>query len=425
VRVLVSAYACEPGKGSEPGVGWNWVRQLAKFNEIWVLTRANNRERIEAALIDAAPSLNVHFVYYDLPAWARWWKRGGFGTHIYYVLWQLGIYFVAKRLHRQVAFDLIHHITFVNYWMPTFLALLHVPFIWGPVGGGESAPKDFRCSFTLHGKSYEFLRDFARSTAYVNPLVRLTAQRAVSAFATTVETEEKLRSLGCSNVSLLSQIALPNDEIEYLCTFPICVGRRPFRIVSLGRFIHWKGFAFALLAFAELHRRVPDSEYWLIGDGPERKRLEQLAQTLEVADHVRFLGALPRAHALERLSSCDVLLHPSLHDSGGYACLESMAAGRPVICLDLSGPAIQVTSDTGIKVPAETPQQVVRDLTAALNRLAAEPALRLRLGEAGRRRVAEDFSWEKKGEWMSQIYPRARNEFGTSRPTATTSSAEC
>ena len=93
MKLLISAYACEPGLGSEPGVGWNCVRQAARFHEVWVLTRKNNREPIENAL-KTVPLENVHFAYFDLPRWARFWKRGTRGLHLYYYLWQIGAYLV-------------------------------------------------------------------------------------------------------------------------------------------------------------------------------------------------------------------------------------------------------------------------------------------------------------------------------------------
>ena len=68
MRVLVSAYACEPGKGSEPGVGWNWARMIAQDHETWVLTRSNNRAPIEAALA-ADPQPNLRFIYVAPPRW--------------------------------------------------------------------------------------------------------------------------------------------------------------------------------------------------------------------------------------------------------------------------------------------------------------------------------------------------------------------
>ena len=113
-----------------------------------------------------------------------------------------------------------------------------------------------------------------------------------------------------------------------------------------------KAFHLGLRAFAQFHRQLPESEYWIIGDGPERKGLERLARQLGVAESVRFWGWLPRPEALRLLAECDVLVHPTLHDSGGWVCLEAMVAARPVVCLDLGGPGVQVTDETGIKLPA-------------------------------------------------------------------------
>ena len=113
MRVIASAYACEPEKGSEPGVGWNWARQIARFHEVWVITRKNNRAAIEAALAKEAVS-NVHWVYFDLPRWASFWKKNRRGVHLYYYLWQIGAYLRVRKLHREFCFQLAHHLTFAN-----------------------------------------------------------------------------------------------------------------------------------------------------------------------------------------------------------------------------------------------------------------------------------------------------------------------
>lgn len=411
MRVVVSAYACEPGMGSEPGIGWNWVRQIARFHQVWVITRPNSRHAIEAALAKE-PLPNVQWVYYDLPRWACLWKSGVVGSSLRYYLWQLGAYFVGRKLHRQVRLDLIHHVTIGCYWRPSFLALLPVRFVWGPVGGGESAPRAFSSTFSLRGKTYELFRDIARAVPHLDPFVRFTARRAAVGLATTEETAARMRKLGCRELSILSQVALPSEEITMLANMPM---RRtgPFRLLSVGRFIHWKGFELGLKAFGQFHTSFPSSEYWLIGDGPERKRLERLTRELGVAERVTFWGALPRVEALAKLAECDVLVHPSLHDSGGWVCAEAMAAGRPVICLDLGGPALQVTEETGIKVPAISPEQAVRDLAAAMHKLAADPDLRARMGRADRERVERDFDWHKKCDLMMRIYQTVANAQNT------------
>lgn len=402
LRVLVSAYACEPGRGSEPGVGWNWVRQIARFNEVWLVTRANNRRPIEEAL-SRNPLPNVHFIYFDLPAWGRFWKRGGYGVRPYYYLWQLGVYFQVKRLHRQVGFDLVHHVTFVNYWMPSFLAMLPVKFVLGPVGGGESAPRAFWWSFSVRGKIYEVLRDLGRGVGQLDPFVRLAARRAIMALATTDQTAEKLRCLGCRSVSVLSQVAVTADEsVEFPDSHNYPADR--FRVISVGRFIHWKGFELGVRAFARIRTQFPTSEYWLIGDGPEKKRLEGLCRKLDLCGSVRFLGSMPRSEVLKQMATCDVLLNPSLHDSGSCVCAEAMGLGLPVICLDTGGPALQVTEETGIKVLATSPQQVIADLATALLHLAGDPVARERLGKSARRRVRESLMWDKKGDFIYATY---------------------
>jgi glycosyltransferase involved in cell wall biosynthesis len=205
---------------------------------------------------------------------------------------------------------------------------------------------------------------------------------------------------------VLSSVGLPGEEIVRVGGFPARQSN-PFRLVSIGNLLHLKGFELGLRAFARFQSQFPTAEYWIIGDGPERKRLVRVAEELGVSGSVTFWGSIPRGQVLEKLGDCDVLVHPSLHDSGGWVCVEVMAAGRPVICLDLGGPALQVTEDAGIKVPATSPEQVVSDLAAAMARLASDPCLRIRLGTAARQRVQEHFDWDKKGVLMMEIYRRA------------------
>jgi glycosyltransferase involved in cell wall biosynthesis len=382
------------------------VKQIARFaDEVQVITRANNREAIEETLKEK-PLPNVHWVYFDLPRWVRFWKKGQRGVHLYYYLWQIGIYFLARRMYRDIRFDLVHHVTFGNYWMPSFLALLPVPFIWGPVGGGESTPRSFYSTFSLRGRIYEWIRDLARWFGEHDPFTKITARNSVVALSKARETAERLKRLGACCVCVLSEVALSEEEIAQLLSIPLHQGN-PFRLLSLGRLLHWKGFHLGLMAFARLVQEFPQSEYWLVGDGPERRNLERLAQKLGITDKVRFWGALPRAEALKKLAECDMLVHPSLHDSGGWVCVEAMAAGRPVICLDLGGPALQVTEETGFKIPARTPEQVVTEMAEAMLKLATDEALRRRMGEAARRRVREAFSWEQRGEQLPEIYEQA------------------
>lgn len=400
LRVLISAYACEPHTGSEPGVGWNLSTQMARYHNVVVLTRKNNRPAIEKALHDnPVPGLEVS--YFDFPDWARFWKRGSRGVQLYYYLWQIGIYFVAKRLHRQRPFDLTHHITFVKYWSPSLVSLLPTPFIWGPIGGGDSTPTAFIKEMSFQGQSYETLRNMACTLGEHDPLVKLTAKKSVLAFAATPKTAERLGLMGSKNIQVLTQCGLNPSDFAALDS-PISPPSRSFRFISIGNLLSLKGFNLGLKGFAQAN--LPNTEYVIIGNGPEKAPLLSLVKSLKIEDRVHFLGKLSRRETLETLQSCHVLVHPSFHDSGGLVCLEAMAAGKPVICLDLAGPAITVSKETGIKIPAVSSIQIIDDLAEAMTTLAKNESLYEQMGMAGKHRAKEHFSWEAKGKVLNEHY---------------------
>jgi glycosyltransferase involved in cell wall biosynthesis len=268
-----------------------WPLETAKYHDVWVLTRAENRPKIEVER-GRSPLPNLNFVYYDLPSWARWWaRRQIIEWHLYYYLWQACIYFVARRLHRRVGYDVVHHVTFVKYWIPTFLVLIPVPLIWGPVGGGETAPRAFWLDFGPRGGFQEALRDLGRRLGEHDPFVRIATRQSASAWATTEETAARMRRLGAKDVRLFSAVGLTEIEIEQLGQYAK-VNKLPTRFISIGRLLHWKGFHLGLRGFAMAN--LPGAEYWIVGDGPERGRLEALARELGIQTQVRFFGALSR-----------------------------------------------------------------------------------------------------------------------------------
>jgi glycosyltransferase involved in cell wall biosynthesis len=402
MKILMSAYSCEPGVGSERGVGWNVAIEAAKYHQVWVLTRPDESKQAIEAELKSHPIPNLHFIYFTLPFWQdslRWGQSGAMQLHYY--LWQIQAYFVGQKLHQEVSFDVIHHVTFFRYSCPSFLSLLSVPFIWGPVGGGESAPFPFWADFSWKNKLYEVARLAWRSIGELDIFTRITAQRSVIAYAATDDTADRLSQLGAPRIQVSSAIGLFAEEIEQLAQSSL-PNNSPFRFISIARLLHWKGLHLGLRAFAKAN--LCDAEYWILGDGPEMASLQDLTINLGVASQVKFWGLLPRAEVLAKLDQCSVLVHPSLHDSGAGVCLEAMAAGRPVICLDLGGPAAQVNPETGFKVLADSPKQSVSGLSQAMVCLASDHNLCLQMGRLGQQRVRECYSWEIKGKQLAQIY---------------------
>jgi len=142
-NILLCAYACEPHKGSEPGVGWETSIHLALMDpgtNYYVVTRLNNRSPIEE---EGYPN-NLNFIYYDLPSLFLFIKRKISFVRIYYYLWMLGA--VIKLWKKRNEFQIIHHITFVNDWFPSLFILLKNRnnfFIWGPIGSNQPINNKF------------------------------------------------------------------------------------------------------------------------------------------------------------------------------------------------------------------------------------------------------------------------------------------
>lgn len=403
MRILISAYACEPNRGSEPGVGWHTVWELAKHHQVWVLTRPDDGRPAIEDYLAKHPNPNLNFAYFTLPILGGFWQWGSAAFVLHYYLWQIQAYFVAKQLHQKIGFDVAHHVTFVRYSTPSFISLLPIPFIWGPVGGGEAAPKAFWQDFSIKAKVYEVMRLFAHRVGEIDPFVRLTANHSFVTKVTTNDTAKRVSLLGAKKIEVVSEASLSLTEIELLNRLPTFKSS-PIRFISMGRLLHWKGFHLGLRAFAR--SGLQDAEYWILGEGVEGEKLQQLAIELKIDRQVKFWGRLPRQETLEKLGQSDVLMHPSLHDSGGWVCLEAMAAGRPIICLDLGGPGVQVTSETGIKVPAINPEQAVTDLSIAMKRMAENSHLRSQMGNAGKKRVQESYNWEVKGQHLADMYQK-------------------
>jgi glycosyltransferase involved in cell wall biosynthesis len=243
--------------------------------------------------------------------------------------------------------------------------------------------------------------------ARFDPALRATARAATIGIGVSHESCDALRNLGVRRVEQLPQVALPDDELAFFDRFPPPPDG-PFRAICIGRLIHWKGFYLAIRAFAIFARKHPEAELWIVNDGPYQRELEATAVREGVQSQVRFTGHLPKySQVLDKLAECHVLMHPALHEAFGNVCMEAMAAGRPVVCLDIGGPASQVTPETGFAAPATTPTEAVEAMAGFLTRIAENRGLLLEMSAKAKARVREKFSMRVMGAALNSFYEQA------------------
>ncbi len=410
MKVLVSAYACEPDKGSEPGVGWNWAAQLSRFHNVWVITRGNNRNSIENEL-RSVPNPRLRFVYVDLPRWLSFWKKGQKGIYVYYVLWQVWAYRQARRLQAVERFDAVHHVTFGTVWLPTFMTLLNIPFVWGPIGGAEAVPRTLRKYMAFKWRVYEGLRDLIiRWTFSWDPLSRLATKKAEMIIVRTKITRDAFPSKVQKKIRLMIETGVSREFLEEMKTT-----RSPqatTTVLMVGRLLHLKGFDIGIEAFLKVCDDFPGVRLVIVGSGPERERLRALAGARVEEGRIFFTGQLPREETLQRMKEADVFLMPSMKEAGAWVLYEAMASGLPVVCLDYAGPGEIVDDRCAISIPISERSDVVRKIADALSALLSSDTLRKSMGDASISRLEADFLWEKKGEMIREFYAEALGPAG-------------
>ncbi len=371
-RILVVAYACMPGLGSESGTGWAWARMIAGLGETWVLTRAwpGSPEELEAAVAATPTAHPIHVVVVPTPRLMPRRVDATGSTRLEraaYLLWQLAALRTARRLARTEEIDLVWHVTWANAWMGSIGGLVGRPFVLGPVGGGVGTPWRLLPSLGRRGAVAEIARSAIRTLArYLNPLARLAWSRAALILVQNEETRRWLPASARRDAVIFHHVALdPLDEARPTragASVAASAARSSRTAVFAGRLMPWKGAHLAVQAVAGI-------DGWrlvILGDGPERARLDALAARLGVQDRVELRGAVARPEALRILrDEADAFLFPSLHEEGGWAVGEALTLGVPVVCVARGGPVTMGARGVPTGTVAETVERLSRALVAA------------------------------------------------------------
>jgi colanic acid/amylovoran biosynthesis glycosyltransferase len=182
--------------------------------------------------------------------------------------------------------------------------------------------------------------------------------------------------------------------------------RRPLRILSVGRLEWKKGYEDAMLAIRRLVDRGVACEYRIVGDGEYLGAVAFARFRLKLQDHVDLLGSRPRADVVEEMERADVFLHSAVSEGFCNAVMEAQAMELPVVCTDADGlPENVADAETGFVVSRRDPAA----LADKLEILSRDPALRRRMGKAGRKRVLEKFRLADQVDRFESFYRQVRD----------------
>jgi glycosyltransferase involved in cell wall biosynthesis len=180
------------------------------------------------------------------------------------------------------------------------------------------------------------------------------------------------------------------------------------RFVFIGRLVDWKALDVAI----EAMRDLPEASLDVIGDGPMMAAWRARAESLGIAQRVRFHGWLSQEKCAELLGGCTALLLPSLYESGGAVVLEAMAMKRPVVATAWGGPSDYLDANCGVLVEPTNRTELVEGFRDAMQRLMESPDLRKRMGAAGREKLLREFDWRRKIDRVLDIYASVLESVG-------------
>ncbi len=392
LKILISAYACEPNLGSEIGVGWHWVLEMSKYFDLWVLTRQSNKHTIEPWIQKHPEFSNIHFLYYDWPKWARFWKKGLRGVRTYYNIWQLSTNSIVKQTMQQNDIHIFHHLTYGNMlWKVSSYGQKQF-FIWGPVGGLETIPKEYSQHYDLKSRIIEQIRRISTSCAPYGHSFRQRCKHADLILCKTEITRNKIpqkyanksvlfTDVAADNVTFLPEAKQETDVVEF---------------ITVGRLDAWRGFDLAIEALAEAKKINPKIHLTIVGNGPDKQRLENLISQNNLSDSVTLTGKVPMETYQQLMSKADVVINAALKEGAVTVSFDCMAMGKPLICLDTTGYTRYFTNEYAILIPRIGRKDVILQIKDAILRLTS-PEERQQLG-AKAKEAAQKFSWHQHGE---------------------------
>ena len=408
MKVLLCAYACIPDRGREEGFGWNNAIQIAQLgHEVWVIT-------LNAAKCLENPQSNIpnlHFINVAYPILKH--VQEGLYKYLHflrYFAWKVKAEQVALELDRKHNFDIVHHITVASLQGGPLFTNLSKPLVFGPIGGGQIAPANFKKYF-FKSWSDETLRSFINlQLMRLNPFLRKALNKCHLVLATNQETVELSHKMTAKNIELYLDSGLPP---EYFANEPPKRQKSSeVRLLWLSRIEPRKGLFLALEALSKVNSEIP-FKLTIIGDGSLDSCVSEWIEQFSLETKVDYLGSRPWTEVQNAYLNNDVFLFTSLRDSYGSVLLEAMSQALPIITLNHQGARDIVPEKGSIKVPVTNPEETVTALAQAVEYMYKNPEKRLEMGKASYE-FAKQQAWNNKAAAISKYYQQIlHNNSGT------------
>ena len=402
MKVLVSCYACSPYKGSEPGMGWNFVHCLAPMHELHIITESKYKADLDRYFAEHPEESHLyHFYFIGRKRYDVLRKIWPPSYYWFYRIWQRKVLAFARQLDAKENFDVVHALNMAGYREPGFLYKLGKPLVWGPVGGFCISPWCMLPSMGWYGVLYYGARNLINIwQMHFKSTPRKMARHADAIIAATQDNHDAISALWHRDSTIIPEVGVVANPVD------VIIGQREgkLKICWSGQHTPAKTLNLLLDALA-LVSNPKDIELHVIGKGRSTARWKRQSRQLQL-NNIIWHGWVKRDEVLDIMRQCHVFCITSVADLTSSVLLEALSLGLPIITLNLFGFSNVVTDECGIKINVHTERQAIRDIASAIETLANDEPLRLRMAQAALNR-AQDFTWENKAYQITQLYNNA------------------
>lgn len=407
LRILVLAPFCDPETASMPYVAYSHAAALAQLHGVTLVVQSavENAVRRGKAPFHAVEVIRMPRLERIFNWCFRKILKSNYDTQMLTALsYPFAVafeWYTWRHLRHQIKageFDVALRLLPITAVLPSPLAFFlrrgPIPFVIGPINGGLPWPAGFgqlerqkEWISNLRGV-YRYL-PFARSTYRHASAIMAASSQTYAEFAAY---HDKLFFVPENGVSrLVCSPTTPNSKRH---------GR--LRLIFVGGLVSRKGCDMGMRAASPLLRSGL-AHLTVVGDGPERSRLEELARDLGIDESVSFCGWLSHAEALTHLQSSDVMVFPSVRDFGGGVVFEALAVGAVPVVVDFGGPGDIVHPGVGYKVPLTNESGVIAEMQEVLSELAQDRTLLERLRQQGTSYAQERLTWDAKAQQTTKV----------------------
>ncbi len=415
-RVLVLADDCNPEWHSLPALIFKYVQVLSNYVDIVLVTQIRNRINIEKVGL-----ANVEVVYLDTENIAApIYKLASFlsgdpnkamtfkvaFSYPSYLAFEWAAWRRFKAEIKAGKFDLIHRMSPMSPTIPSPIAswCQPVPFVIGPLLGGLAWPEQFKREMIREREWMNYIRQLHR----ILPFYQSTYKKAVAILAAYPHTIADLPTGAAGRIIDFSEGGV--DPAEF--PMPDKVIHDKITVLFVGRLVPFKlpevlVRSFAASPILQQHRLV------IVGDGPERPRLEEMAQTAGLSHCIEFKGTMPQAEVGQLMRDSEIFAFPSIREQGGGVLTLAAMSGMASVVVDYGGPAYRVPNGCGVRVPMGTLSELTERFTRSLEDLVQQPEQILAMGAAARAFTASHYAWEVKANNTLAVYAWVLGERST------------